>query len=143
MTIGSLERQLTDRESDCDSLRRQVEAGGDRSKREHELVGQVRGSLYMLMRNMYTIMLQWVEDVQDGTVVVLYLPEAFMCHQSNDSRGKWEHTARTICNGTSQSGGVASRWSHAWKVFGVQSLGNGIGVQVFCDATVAERRQVA
>lgn len=42
VTVGSLERQLADRESDCDSLRRQVEAGGDRSKREHELVGQVR-----------------------------------------------------------------------------------------------------
>lgn len=41
LTVSSLERQLMDREADAEGLRRQLEAGGDRSLREKELSRQV------------------------------------------------------------------------------------------------------
>lgn len=41
VTIGSLERQLLDREAVCEGLRKEVAAGGDRSQRERELIRQV------------------------------------------------------------------------------------------------------
>lgn len=43
VSVSSLERQLVDRESVCDGLRRQLEAkaGGDSSARENELARQV------------------------------------------------------------------------------------------------------
>ena len=45
VTVGSLERQLLDREAMCDGLRRELAAveGGDRGQRESELARQVEG----------------------------------------------------------------------------------------------------
>lgn len=48
VTVGSLERQLLDRDAACDGLRKEVAAGGDRSQRERELIRQVR-VLYCLL----------------------------------------------------------------------------------------------
>lgn len=42
VTVTSLERQLFDREADVDGLRRQLDAGADRSLREQELARQVQ-----------------------------------------------------------------------------------------------------
>lgn len=51
VSVSSLERQLEDRESVCDGLRRQLEvkAGGKSSARENELARQVHEISYSFM----------------------------------------------------------------------------------------------
>lgn len=50
MTVASLERQLLDRETVCDGLRRHLDAGADLSERESELARQVRKQLVPVAR---------------------------------------------------------------------------------------------
>lgn len=67
LTVGSLERQLLDREESYERLKRQLDAKGDRSEREKDLARQVRSAYIFFC---YTELPQVELKLQRGCVLM-------------------------------------------------------------------------